>query len=73
MGAQDQDSWRLDYWEDDLRRRRRLVRNPLGSAHQGVTRRALEDYGYGFPPKKGDTESGLRGEGQVLDSGSGNV
>ncbi|KAJ3590798.1 hypothetical protein NHX12_008746, partial [Muraenolepis orangiensis] len=42
--CQDQDLWRLDYWEDDLRRRRRLVRNPLGSAHLGVTRRPLEDY-----------------------------
>uniref|UniRef100_A0A250Y8F8 Lipopolysaccharide-responsive and beige-like anchor protein n=2 Tax=Castor canadensis TaxID=51338 RepID=A0A250Y8F8_CASCN len=29
--------WRLDYWEDDLRRRRRFVRNPLGSAHPEAT------------------------------------
>uniref|UniRef100_A0AAQ6A0X0 Neurobeachin b n=1 Tax=Amphiprion ocellaris TaxID=80972 RepID=A0AAQ6A0X0_AMPOC len=27
------DFWRLDYWEDDLRRRRRFVRNPFGSTH----------------------------------------
>ena len=25
--------WKLDSWEDDLRRRRRLVRNPNGSTH----------------------------------------
>ncbi|OCT97014.1 hypothetical protein XELAEV_18009233mg [Xenopus laevis] len=29
--------WRLDYWEDDLRRRRRFVRNPLGSIHPEAT------------------------------------
>uniref|UniRef100_A0A452VHP3 Neurobeachin n=1 Tax=Ursus maritimus TaxID=29073 RepID=A0A452VHP3_URSMA len=27
------DFWRLDYWEDDLRRRRRFVRNAFGSTH----------------------------------------
>ncbi|NXO76399.1 LRBA protein, partial [Sitta europaea] len=32
--------WRLDYWEDDLRRRRRFVRNPLGSTHPEATLRA---------------------------------
>ena len=25
--------WKLDSWEDDLRRRRRLIRNPNGTAH----------------------------------------
>ncbi|KAL0994859.1 hypothetical protein UPYG_G00128210 [Umbra pygmaea] len=39
------DFWRLDYWEDDLRRRRRFVRNPFGSTHPDVTLKALEDYG----------------------------
>lgn len=35
--------WRLDYWEDDLRRRRRFVRNPLGSTHPEATlKTALE-------------------------------
>ncbi|XP_038203257.1 lipopolysaccharide-responsive and beige-like anchor protein isoform X2 [Arvicola amphibius] len=29
--------WRLDYWEDDLRRRRRFVPNPLGSTHPEAT------------------------------------
>uniref|UniRef100_A0A8B9LNB4 Neurobeachin b n=1 Tax=Astyanax mexicanus TaxID=7994 RepID=A0A8B9LNB4_ASTMX len=30
------DFWRLDYWEDDLRRRRRFVRNPFGSTHLDI-------------------------------------
>ncbi|XP_040274469.1 lipopolysaccharide-responsive and beige-like anchor protein [Bufo bufo] len=35
--------WRLDYWEDDLRRRRRFVRNPLGSTHpEAILRAAIE-------------------------------
>ena len=29
--------WKLDVWEDDARRRRRLVRNPLGSTHPEAT------------------------------------
>ncbi|XP_035272744.1 lipopolysaccharide-responsive and beige-like anchor protein isoform X2 [Anguilla anguilla] len=33
--------WRLDYWEDDLRRRRRFVRNPSGSAHSEASPRAV--------------------------------
>ncbi|XP_028822105.1 LOW QUALITY PROTEIN: neurobeachin-like, partial [Denticeps clupeoides] len=39
------DFWRLDYWEDDLRRRRRFVRNAFGSTHSDATCKALEDYG----------------------------
>ncbi|KAJ8404707.1 hypothetical protein AAFF_G00335700 [Aldrovandia affinis] len=39
------DFWRLDYWEDDLRRRRRFVRNAFGSTHLDITLKALEDYG----------------------------
>uniref|UniRef100_A0A671L8B9 Neurobeachin-like n=1 Tax=Sinocyclocheilus anshuiensis TaxID=1608454 RepID=A0A671L8B9_9TELE len=31
------DFWRLDYWEDDLRRRRRFIRNPFGSTHLDIT------------------------------------
>ncbi|XP_077396974.1 neurobeachin isoform X2 [Festucalex cinctus] len=38
------DLWRLDYWEDDLRRRRRFVRNPLGSTHSDVPCRTLQEY-----------------------------
>ncbi|XP_066429755.1 lipopolysaccharide-responsive and beige-like anchor protein isoform X2 [Eleutherodactylus coqui] len=35
--------WRLDYWEDDLRRRRRFVRNPFGSTHpEAILKAAIE-------------------------------
>uniref|UniRef100_A0A8B9LPJ6 Neurobeachin b n=1 Tax=Astyanax mexicanus TaxID=7994 RepID=A0A8B9LPJ6_ASTMX len=37
------DFWRLDYWEDDLRRRRRFVRNPFGSTHLDIMSREEED------------------------------
>ncbi|XP_053559708.1 lipopolysaccharide-responsive and beige-like anchor protein isoform X2 [Bombina bombina] len=36
--------WRLDYWEDDLRRRRRFVRNPLGSRHTEATLKAAIEH-----------------------------
>ncbi|XP_067362694.1 neurobeachin isoform X2 [Channa argus] len=39
------DFWRLDYWEDDLRRRRRFIRNPFGSTHLNVTCKSLQEYG----------------------------
>ncbi|KAL4647760.1 neurobeachin isoform X7 [Arapaima gigas] len=39
------DFWRLDYWEDDLRRRRRFVRNSFGSTHADVPLKSLEEYG----------------------------
>ncbi|XP_051813672.1 neurobeachin isoform X8 [Acanthochromis polyacanthus] len=39
------DFWRLDYWEDDLRRRRRFVRNPFGSTHLDAICKSLQDYG----------------------------
>ncbi|XP_061828501.1 neurobeachin-like isoform X1 [Nerophis lumbriciformis] len=39
------DFWRLDYWEDDLRRRRRFIRNPLGSTHLDVSCKTLQEYG----------------------------
>ncbi|XP_053728334.1 neurobeachin isoform X1 [Synchiropus splendidus] len=38
------DFWRLDYWEDDLRRRRRFIRNPFGSTHLDVMCKTLQDY-----------------------------
>uniref|UniRef100_A0A671P6Z4 Neurobeachin n=1 Tax=Sinocyclocheilus anshuiensis TaxID=1608454 RepID=A0A671P6Z4_9TELE len=40
------DFWRLDYWEDDLRRRRRFVRNAFGSTHSDVALKSLEEYGH---------------------------
>uniref|UniRef100_A0A3Q2WJA8 Neurobeachin n=1 Tax=Haplochromis burtoni TaxID=8153 RepID=A0A3Q2WJA8_HAPBU len=38
------DFWRLDYWEDDLRRRRRCVRNPFGSSHSEATLKAVAEH-----------------------------
>ncbi|XP_051521563.1 neurobeachin-like isoform X1 [Myxocyprinus asiaticus] len=46
LSSQLHDFWRLDYWEDDLRRRRRFVRNPFGSTHLDITCKSLEDYGH---------------------------
>ena len=36
-GDMTKEFWKLDVWEDDARRRRRLVRNPLGSTHPEAT------------------------------------
>uniref|UniRef100_A0A672UI89 Neurobeachin n=1 Tax=Strigops habroptila TaxID=2489341 RepID=A0A672UI89_STRHB len=38
------DFWRLDYWEDDLRRRRRFVRNAFGSTHSDALLKAAVEY-----------------------------
>lgn len=37
---------KLDSWEDDARRRRRFVRNPLGSPHHGASLRAEHAHGH---------------------------
>ena len=37
--------WKLDSWEDDSRRRRRLVKNPCGSSHPEATLRAALEHG----------------------------
>ncbi|OCT96018.1 hypothetical protein XELAEV_18013708mg [Xenopus laevis] len=39
------DFWRLDYWEDDLRRRRRFVRNAFGSTHSEAQLKSAIEYG----------------------------
>nr|XP_057947530.1 lipopolysaccharide-responsive and beige-like anchor protein isoform X3 [Doryrhamphus excisus] len=36
--------WRLDYWEDDLRRRQRFTRNPFGSTHSEATLKAAAEH-----------------------------
>lgn len=36
--------WRLDYWEDDLRRRRRFIRNPFGSTHSEAALKAAAEH-----------------------------
>ncbi|XP_043114591.1 neurobeachin isoform X4 [Puntigrus tetrazona] len=61
------DFWRLDYWEDDLRRRRRFVRNPFGSTHLDITCKSLEDY----VPEEDEALRGRKGfRGQVVVSQS---
>nr|CAH0107648.1 unnamed protein product [Daphnia galeata] len=37
--------WRLDAWEDDSRRRKRMIRNPLGSSHPEATLKAALEHG----------------------------
>ncbi|KAK6172415.1 hypothetical protein SNE40_016068 [Patella caerulea] len=39
------DFWKLDVWEDDSRRRRRLLRNPYGSTHADATLKAAIEHG----------------------------
>ncbi|XP_053087043.1 lipopolysaccharide-responsive and beige-like anchor protein [Pangasianodon hypophthalmus] len=36
--------WRLDFWEDDLRRRRRFIRNPFGSSHSEATLKSAAEH-----------------------------
>uniref|UniRef100_A0A673NIL8 Neurobeachin n=1 Tax=Sinocyclocheilus rhinocerous TaxID=307959 RepID=A0A673NIL8_9TELE len=63
FSSQLHDFWRLDYWEDDLRRRRRFVRNPFGSTHLDITCKSLEDYG----PEEDEALRGRKGfRGQVV-------
>jgi len=40
-----QNYWKLDSWEDDSRRRRRLMKNPHGSNHSEATLRAALENG----------------------------
>ena len=37
--------WKLDAWEDDARRRKRFVHNPLGSSHSEATLKAALEHG----------------------------
>nr|XP_040571120.1 neurobeachin-like isoform X3 [Lepeophtheirus salmonis] len=37
--------WKLDVWEDDARRRRRLIRDPIGSTHPEATLKACLEHG----------------------------
>ncbi|GLH11169.1 Lipopolysaccharide-responsive and beige-like anchor protein [Gryllus bimaculatus] len=37
--------WKLDTWEDDARRRKRFVHNPLGSSHPEATLKAALEHG----------------------------
>lgn len=37
--------WKLDAWEDDARRRKRFVHNPLGSTHPEASLKAAIEHG----------------------------
>ena len=39
------DFWKLDVWEDDARRRKRFIRNPVGSSHPEATLKAALEHG----------------------------
>ncbi|XP_048774132.2 neurobeachin-like isoform X3 [Ostrea edulis] len=45
QGENDSDFWRLDIWEDDSRRRRRLIKNGYGSRHAEATLKAALEHG----------------------------
>ncbi|XP_043473809.1 neurobeachin isoform X2 [Leptopilina heterotoma] len=45
MAAKLTEYWKLDTWEDDTRRRRRFVHNPLGSSHPEATLKAALEHG----------------------------
>lgn len=37
--------WKLDAWEDDARRRKRFVHNPLGTSHPEASLKAAIEHG----------------------------
>ncbi|XP_065158028.1 neurobeachin isoform X5 [Atheta coriaria] len=45
QGAKLTEFWKLDAWEDDARRRKRFVHNPLGSSHPEATLKAALEHG----------------------------
>ncbi|XP_020284322.1 neurobeachin isoform X2 [Pseudomyrmex gracilis] len=45
MAAKSTEYWKLDAWEDDARRRKRFVHNPLGSSHPEATLKAALEHG----------------------------
>ncbi|XP_031781588.1 neurobeachin isoform X6 [Nasonia vitripennis] len=45
MAAKLSEYWKLDAWEDDARRRKRFVHNPLGSSHPEATLKAALEHG----------------------------
>ncbi|GLV35236.1 rugose [Carabus blaptoides fortunei] len=45
IGAKMNEFWKLDAWEDDARRRKRFVHNPLGSSHPEATLKAALEHG----------------------------
>ncbi|NXL86266.1 NBEA protein, partial [Alectura lathami] len=61
------DFWRLDYWEDDLRRRRRFVRNAFGSTHSDALLKAAVEYGHqAVVNQNAETELMLEGDDDAV-------
>ncbi|XP_067355901.1 lipopolysaccharide-responsive and beige-like anchor protein isoform X4 [Channa argus] len=59
--------WRLDYWEDDLRRRRRFIRNPFGSTHSEAILKAAAEHVAGINASEEDILKGKQSiRGQAL-------
>ncbi|XP_031416111.1 lipopolysaccharide-responsive and beige-like anchor protein isoform X3 [Clupea harengus] len=63
------DFWRLDYWEDDLRRRRRFIRNPYGSTHSEATLKAAAEHVAGRAAPEEDV---LKGKQSIRSQALGN-
>ncbi|XP_030597826.1 lipopolysaccharide-responsive and beige-like anchor protein isoform X5 [Archocentrus centrarchus] len=63
------DFWRLDYWEDDLRRRRRFIRNPFGSSHSEATLKAAAEHGADMSASEDDI---LKGKQSIRSQALGN-
>lgn len=51
--------WRLDAWEDDTRRRRRMVKNPWGSNHGDAINHSAKDIKTEKSEEKPITENGV--------------
>lgn len=49
-GAPPCEHWKLDSWEDDARRRRRLVPDPRGRRHEDRAHRESSHHAYPHPP-----------------------
>ncbi|XP_043969735.1 lipopolysaccharide-responsive and beige-like anchor protein [Gambusia affinis] len=72
--------WRLDYWEDDLRRRRRFIRNPFGSSHSEAALKAAGEHaseddilkqsirGQALANQNTESETSLDGDDDTLSS-----
>ncbi|XP_029906737.1 lipopolysaccharide-responsive and beige-like anchor protein isoform X2 [Myripristis murdjan] len=61
--------WRLDYWEDDLRRRRRFIRNPFGSTHSEATLKAAAEHAADITASEEDI---LKGKQSIRSQALGN-
>ncbi|XP_028289645.1 lipopolysaccharide-responsive and beige-like anchor protein isoform X2 [Gouania willdenowi] len=68
-GSRPREFWRLDYWEDDLRRRRRFIRNPFGSSHSEATLKAVAEHAADISASEEDI---LKGKQSIRSQALGN-